>query len=332
MGGLLRWPWFERAARALAPLATLGLVTAVFLAYQELGDTRSPFLTNYRLTLIAKQSAIVGIGAVGMTVIIVGGGIDLSAGAILALCSVGMAIALREGLSPPLALALTLGLGMAAGAANGLLVTGLQLTPFIVTLGTMVIYRGAAEWISRQQKIQADAPDWLATLLDRPAEGSWQFLPTGVWIVLLAAGLTVVLLRYTVWGRYVVAVGANEAAARLCGIRVSWIKLTMYAFGGLCMGCAGVFDFSNLNRQGSPTSGFNAELEMIAAVVIGGGSLRGGRGSVIGSLIGTLAMTTLRSGCYYAEVSDPLQKVLIGAIIIAAVSVDQALRRMRGEA
>jgi ribose transport system permease protein len=312
-------------------LATLALVVAVFLTYQELSDARSPFLTNYRMTLIAKQSAIIGIGAVGMTVIIIGGGIDLSAGAMLALCSVGMAIALREGLPAPLALAATLGLGVAAGAANGLLVTGLNLTPFIVTLGTMVIYRGAAEWIARQQKIQAPAPEWVASLLDRPAEDSWQLLPAGVWIVLVAAAITIVLLRFTVWGRYVVAVGANEAAARLCGIRVSWIKLSMYAFGGLCMAIAGSFDFANLNRQGSPTSGLNAELEMIAAVVIGGGSLRGGRGSVLGSLVGTVAMTTLRNGCYYAEVSDPAQKVIIGGIIIAAVAIDQALRRARGE-
>lgn len=320
-----------RAARALAPLATLGLVVAVFLLYQELSDARSPFLTSYRMTLIAKQSAIIGIGALGMTVIIVGGGIDLSAGAMLALCSVGMALALRDGWAPPAALAATLGLGVAAGAINGLLITRLQLTPFIVTLGTMVVYRGAAEWISRQRKIQADAPAWVATLLDRPSEGSWQALPTGVWIVLAAAAATIVLLRCTVWGRYVVAVGANEAAARLCGIRVAWIKLSMYAFGGLCMGIAGLFDFANLNRQGSPTSGMNAELEMIAAVVIGGGSLRGGRGSVVGTLIGTLAMTTLRNGCYYAEVSDPAQKMIIGGIIIAAVAIDQALRRARGE-
>lgn len=324
--------WVAQAASLLAPLVTLTVVVAVFLVYQEWSDARTPFLTSFRLTLIAKQTAIVGIGALGMTVIIIGGGIDLSAGSILALCSVSLAMSLRAGVPAPAALVITLLAGIAAGALNGALITGLRLVPFIVTLGTMVIYRGLAEWLSDQRKIQvADAPDWLSTLLSPPPPHSWQILSTGVWLVIAAAVVLALLLRRTPWGRYVSAVGDNETAARLCGIRVKHVKLSIYALGGLCLAVAGLFDFNNLNRQGSPTSGQGLELDMIAAVVIGGGSLRGGRGSVFGSLGGALAMTTLRSGCVYAEVSDPVQKMLIGGIIITAVAVDQGLRRLRGE-
>ncbi len=320
-----------RLARAawqvIRPLIGLLVVAGVFLAYQAAAQPSVPFLSTFRLTLIAKQTAIVGMGALGMTVVIIAGGIDLSAGSVLALTSVTLALALKQGLAPPLAVLLVLGVGAAAGALNGLAVTRLKLVPFIVTLGTMLIFRGLAEQVADQKKIQAPAPDWLATLLDPPPAGSWQLVCTGVWIVLLLAVVLAVVLRYSVFGRYVFAVGSSEATARLCGLPVERIKVAVYALTGLFMAMAGIFDFNNLSRQGSPTSGQGLELEMIAAVVIGGGSLSGGRGSVLGSLVGAVTMTTLRSGCVYAGVSDPIQKLVIGAIIIAAVAIDQFFHR-----
>jgi ribose/xylose/arabinose/galactoside ABC-type transport system permease subunit len=149
----------------------------------------------------------------------------------------------------------------------------------------------------------------------------------GVWIVILLGALLAAVLRYTVFGRYVFAIGSNEATARLCGVSVPRTKVIVYAIGGAFMALAGIFDFNNLSGQGNPTSGVGLELDMIAAVVIGGGSLTGGRGSVLGSIVGAVTMTTLRSGCVYASLSNPVQSLLIGAIIIAAVAIDQSLHR-----
>ena len=315
----------------VAPFVGLAVVVLVFVAYQAIYKSDSPFLSTFRMTLIAKQTAIVGIGALGMTVIIISGGIDLSAGSMLAMTAVVLAVCLRDGVDPLLAVGLTLAAGLAAGALNGILITGLRLVPFIVTLGMMLALRGVAEQVADQKKVQADAPDWLATLLDPPAADSWQLFCTGVWIVLVLGVLLTIVLRFTVFGRYVFAIGSNEATARMCGINVPKIKIMVYALGGFFMAIAGIFSFNNLNRQGGPTEGIGLELDIIAAVVIGGGSLSGGRGSVLGSIIGALTMTTLRNGCVYAGISDPIQKIVIGGIIIAAVAIDQVAHRREAE-
>jgi ribose transport system permease protein len=312
---------------AVAPFVGLLVVVLLVWVWGLIAKPDSAFLSAFRMTLIAKQTAIVGMGALGMTVVIAAGGIDLSVGSMLALTSVVLALALRSGMNPAFALVLTLFAGACSGLVNGLLVTGLRLVPFIVTLGTMLLFRGLAEQLSDQNKIQAPAPDWLATLLDPPLEGSLQLVCSGVWIVIGLAVVLAFVLRNSVFGRHVFALGSNEAAARLCGLPVARIKIAVYALGGLFMALAGVFEFNNLNRQGNPTSGVGLELEVIAAVVIGGGSLNGGRASVLGSLVGALMMTTLRSGCVFAEVPDPVQKIVIGAIIIGAVAIDQVRQR-----
>jgi ribose transport system permease protein len=317
----------SKAWSGVAPFAGLVLVVILFWIWGRISKPDSEFLSAFRMTLIAKQTAIVGMGALGMTVIIVAGGIDLSVGSLLALTSVVLALGLRAGMHPIVALAITLIAGGGAGLVNGVLVTALRVVPFIVTLGTMLLYRGLAEQLSSQNKIQAAAPAWLSTLLDPPGEGSVKLVCTGVWIVIALAIVLAFVLRASVFGRHVFAVGSNESAARLCGLPVPRVKIAVYALGGLFMALAGVFEFDNLNRQGNPTSGVGLELEVIAAVVIGGGSLSGGRGSVLGSLVGALLMTTLRSGCVFAEVPDPVQKVMIGAIIIGAVAIDQVRQR-----
>jgi len=337
----------ELAWTFLAPFVGLLVVVLIFQIYHWVYKPQQPFLTAFQVQLIAKQTTIVGMGALGMTVIIISGGIDLSAGSLLALTSVVLAVLLREdvagwlsrrtGLSPEASLhvwaaaafLLVLMAGAGAGALNGLAITGLRLVPFIVTLGTMLVFRGAAEWLADQGKVvltDSQVPVWLSTLLDPPA-ADWQLVCTGVWIVIVLGALLAGVLRFSVFGRYVFALGSNESAARLCGINVPVVKLSVYALGGLFMALAGVFQFNNMNKQGDPTSGIARELDIIAAVVIGGGSLSGGRGSVLGSIIGALTMTTLRNGCRYAEVSNSMQQMVIGAIIIAAVAIDQIAHR-----
>ena len=315
----------SQAWSLLQPFIGLALVVLIFVGYQVIAKPPTAFLSAYRTTLIAKQTAIVAMGALGMTVIIVSAGIDLSAGSLVALASVVLAKALQAGMPPVAAVALVVAVGAAAGALNGVLITSLRLVPFIVTLGTMLGFRGLAEQLAHQNTISvSNAPGWLDTLLDPPPPGrGWQLVAVGVWLVLALGIVLAALMRKTVFGRHVVAIGSNEVAARLCGIRVPAIKVVVYAIGGIFMAIAGIFSFSNLADQGDPGTAVGLELNIIAAVVIGGGSLSGGRGSVLGSIIGALTMTALSSGCVYAGVSDPLQKVVIGGIIVAAVTIDQ---------
>lgn len=337
--------WVQIVWSVVAPFIGLlivgllfGLIYPVFYPHihqflpewMQLGMPGDWFLTPFRMSLIAKQTAIVGVGAIGMTVIVIGGGIDLSVGSILALAAVVLAVSINAGISPVLAVLIALATGTVAGATNGLLITRLQLVPFIVTLGTMLAYRGLAERIANQTKVQAPTtPDWLSTLLNAPLQGSWRLVCTGVWIVVGLGIVVAAILRYTVFGRYVYALGSNEATSRLCGINVNRMKVVIYAIGGLFMAIGGIFDFNDANKQGNPTSGMGLELKIIAAVVIGGGSLSGGRGSVLGSIIGALTMTTLTSGCVYAKVSDPVQIINIGSIIVGAVAIDRFLHRRR---
>jgi ribose transport system permease protein len=197
------------------------------------------------------------------------------------------------------------------------------LVPFIATLGTMLAWRGAAEAVSEQKKISAEAPDWLSTLLDTPSADARFPVASGVLWVLALAILLAGVLRYTIFGRRIYAIGSNEAAASLCGVPITSTKIAVYALMGLFAALAGVLEFNNLSAQGNPSSAVGYELDVIAAVVLGGGSLSGGRGSIAGSLLGALLMTSLRSACVYAEVADPLQKVLVGAIILIAVALDR---------
>ncbi len=307
--------------RRLGPLLGLAVVFTGFtlLVWQQNG--RNTFATGANLQTLALQTAIVGTSALGMTLIIISGGIDLSAGSVVALSSVVVAALLKHAQWPALPAALG---GLAAGALcgllNGTLVTSLRLVPFIVTLGTMLAIRGAAKGLAAEKTI---APD--ASSLDALLEAG-SFLPAGVWILLLLAAGTSALLRYTRLGRHIVAVGSNEAAARLCGVPVTRTKLAVYVLGGAFTGLAGLFQYSRLTL-GDPTSAPGHELDVVAAVVIGGGSLSGGEGSVLGSLVGALIMTVIRSGCAQMGWPNWVTEIVFGAIIVAAVALDRFRHR-----
>ena len=279
--------------------------------------------SSYRnIETIARQTAIVGIAALGMTMVIISGGIDLSVGSIIALSTVVIAWLLQAGVNPLLSAISGIIIAGLCGVLNGFLITRLRVVPFIVTLGTLLLVRGAAKGIAGEQKI--DAPlTWLNELLATlPAEKKWLIIPAGVWIFIILAILIVVLLRYFRFGRYIFAIGSNENAARLSGIPVQRIKVLVYTTSAALTGVAGLMQFSRLT-VGDPTVAVGLELDVIAAVVIGGGSLSGGEGSVFGSIIGAFIMTVIRSGCSQMGLPNWVQEIVTGIIIVLAVALDR---------
>jgi ribose transport system permease protein len=280
------------------------------------------FASAANLVTMARQTVVVAIAAVGATLVIIHGGIDLSVGSGVALATVVIASLLRAGHGPVAScLAGVLVLG-ASGVATGAFVTRLRIAPFIVTLGSMSILRGAAKGLANEQKIDVE-PQGLDALLAPPLHGVF---PAGVWIAVAIAALFAGILRYTRFGRHVFAVGSNEATARLCGIEVDRVKVTVYAIAGLLAGVAGVMEFSTLT-VGDPTDSIGLELEVIAACVIGGASLSGGEGTIAGTMVGALLMTVIRTGGTHLGLPNWVQEIVTGAIILAAVAIDRARKK-----
>ena len=316
----------SRLLSLLGPFIGLALVTLLF---SWNSDVREHFLTPGNFRLVITQTVIVAIGALGMTLIIISGGIDLSVGSVLALTSIVAAILLRGHQSPWVALLAAIALGGLVGAVNGGLITSLRVTPFIVTLGMMGIARGAAKWLGQEQAVTAPET-WLNSLAGTFPDPPWLIVSAGVWITLALAVVTAVLLRATTLGRRIVAIGSNETASRLSGLRVDWLKIVIYGLAGLYFGLAGVLQFARLGGMGDPTGDVGAELDIIAAVVIGGGSLSGGEGSVLGSLLGALIMALLRNGSQQMGWPSYVQEIIIGVVIIAAVALDRLRHRQPG--
>lgn len=315
----LATPGFVKAwLTRLGPFFGLILVIAVFALLTE---SPARYLSPFNLRIVLAQTVIVALGAIGMTMIIVSGGIDLSVGSIIALSSVVTALVLRGGWPPATAVMAGVLVGGLVGLVNGLVITGLRVVPFIATLGMLGIARGVAKWIAEQQTVNVPQT-WVNELAVTFPTPSWLLLAPGVWVALLLSILTAIVLRNTVFGRRVFALGSNEAAARACGIPVRRLKIWIYSLAGLYFGLAGVTQMSRL-RQGDPTVAVGAELDIIAAVVIGGGSLSGGEGSILGSMIGALIMAFLRNGCQQMGWPNYIQEIIIGGIIVIAVAIDR---------
>lgn len=435
--------WLKSTFAVARPLAAVaGVIVFFALVDMALHGSDATFWSKQNLQSISVQNAFVAICALGMLLVIISGGIDLSAGVALALCSTILAWGIREdvgfvfahgesvsnavlrlkaaddllrdakaegdpgriqnaethvdqrrhrliellhiklsqleslaqrsdeseaapvdgkladvrnaiaaaqnstvsmGADPAwlrslpnaassawLALLMCVGTGMLCGLLNGLFVVALRVVPFIATLGTMTIFLGLAMIVADETSVRPSAmqiPEWLGELSAVRPEPSWLLVSKGVWLALILACVMACVLRYTVFGRHVFALGSNEATARLCGINVPLVKITVYTFSGLLVGIAAICFFARLN-SGNPSSGTGLELKFIAAVVIGGGSLSGGRGTVLGALAGTAIMGVIASGSTLLGLKNPTQYIVLGIIIIAAVAVDQ-LRRQR---
>jgi len=298
-----------------------------FTAFRSLGNLKG----------IMTHTVIVGVGALGMTFVIISGNIDLSAGSIVALvtCVTGYALHHWGGeapgvLFPMVAACLGMLAGMLAGMLNGFLVGVLGLVSFIATLGMMQMARGAASLIGKNQTIVT--PDnWLQKLMYiEPARIDpslrWLVFAPGVWLLLFLLICVHVLLRYTVFGRYVYAVGSNEDTARLCGVNVARVKILVFALSGFLLGVAGVMLYASL-AVGDPTSAVGMELDIIAAVVIGGASLSGGKGSAIGAIFGALIMSVLRNGSTMMSWDNAIQNIMVGFVIVGASYLDRLKER-----
>lgn len=309
---LLRAPWF-------GPLVALLAIYVVFALVSPHRD----FATLDLGVTMARQTVVVGIVAVGMTLVIAHGGIDLSVGSSVALTTVVIATALNAGMSPTLAALTGIAAATATGFVNGVLVTSLRMAPFIVTLGAMSILRGAAKGLAKETMVTIrEGGGAVLEKLTLAPPSRTLVLPASVWITLFVALLAAALFRYTAFGRHVFAIGSNEQAARLCGVHVPRVKILVYTIAGALTGLAGLMEFSTLT-VGDPTDSNGLELDVIASVVIGGASLSGGEGSVAGSLVGACLMTVIRTGCTNVGLPTWVQQVVTGVIIIVAVALDR---------
>jgi ribose transport system permease protein len=311
---------FGRLSQTLGSLASLIILSLVIWGFEPV------FMTHGNWVNIARQASFNAILAMGMTFVILTGGIDLSIGSIVALSSVsGGLLIYNHGWSMWPAVLVILAVGTLCGVANGLIVTLGKIPPFIVTLGTMQIFRGIAlqitngEPISRISKVEPSFDIWGTTSLVG--------VPSPVIITAVVFLIFFLILRYTRLGLYTYAIGGNEQATRFSGVNINRYKLAVYALMGLAAGIAAVMWSSRLDST-RPTVATGAELDAIAAVVIGGTSLFGGEGTIVGTIIGALLMAVIRNGLNLMHVSDFYQQIVIGAVIILAVLIDRLRRRV----
>jgi ribose transport system permease protein len=302
-------------------LTLLGPFIALLIVFGIFAGNNPRMLSEEVLLNILTQTVIVGIAAIGMTLIIISGGIDLSVGSMIALCGVVAAMLITKGMAPVAVFLGTIAFGGFCGLINGGISTGLKLLPFIVTLGTMQAFRGAGKVATHGTPINLP--------FDVTAYKPWMGgagIPMGVWLMIALVIVFTVVLRYTRFGRHVFAVGSNENTATLCGVHVAKTKIFVYTIGGALAGLSALMNVAK-SSQGDPTTAMGLELDIIAAVVIGGASLSGGEGTVLGALIGALLMTTIRTGCVLNGIPTPWTEVITGAIIVVAVIIDRLRHR-----
>jgi ribose transport system permease protein len=304
---------------------TLGSLASLIILSLLIWSQESVFMTSNNWLNIARQASFNAILAMGMTFVILTAGVDLSIGSIVALSSVsGGLLMLDHGWSMWPAVLVMLAVGGLCGVANGLIITLGRIPPFIVTLGTMQVFRGMALQLTNGKPIfdltkkQPNFDIW----------GTRNYLgvPSPVIITAVVFVISFLILRYTRLGLYTYAIGGNEQATRFSGVNINRYKLGVYTLMGLAAGIAGLMLSSRLNST-QPSVAVGAELDAIAAVVIGGTSLFGGEGTIVGTIIGALLMAVIRNGLNLMHVSAFYQQIVVGSVIILAVLIDRLRRR-----
>lgn len=283
------------------------------------------FLAFDNLITIALQTSVIGIMAIGVTFVIVTSGIDLSLGAIIALCGVSAGLFVNAGFGLALSVILALLIGALFGALNGFLIGKLNLPPFISTLGAMMLARGLTLVLTDAKPVYFDAAPQFATISQGKLFGT---IPYPVIYLIVIAIVSSFILKKTLIGRYTYAIGSNEEAARLSGIKIFRTKMFVYMYCGLLCAIAGIIMAARIN-SGQPTAGTGYELDAIAAVVIGGTSLSGGEGTIMGTFIGAFIMGVLKNGLNLMNVSQNWQMLAMGLVVIGAVYMDQLRKKSK---
>ncbi|MDP3315838.1 MAG: ABC transporter permease [Devosia sp.] len=298
-------------------LALLTVLALVVLASQS-----DKFFTLDNMLNQGRLMTEVGLIAVIMTFVIITGGIDLSVGSILGLVAVLLGVFWKNmGLPLPMAIGLGLMVGTLAGLINGLIITRFRVPPLIATLGTLALYRGIAEGISEARSVRG-YPDWFFVL----GQGQFLGVPVQLWILGVVTLVAAIILGTTVWGRGVYAVGHNETAARFSGLQADRIKLAIYAASGFAAALAAVIFVSRVSTTRSDM-GTGIELDAITAVVLGGTSIFGGRGSIIGTILGLVLIQALKNGLSLAGIKSDGTIVLIGAVLILTILLSNLFHR-----
>jgi len=318
----------QRVRHLLHDHPTLGPAAVLLVMFCLFAVASDRFLSPANLSLVVQQVMIVGTLAIGQTIIVLTAGIDLSVGAIMVFASLAMAkLSVEMGLPPALAILAGFLAGALAGGLNGLLITRLRLPPFIVTLGTMSIFFALNIYVSRAATIRGSDMDPLLLLTGKSVEILGTKVTYGSMAMVVLYLVTAYVLSMTRWGKHVYAIGDDPEAARLAGIRVRRMLVSVYAIAGLIYGIAAWFFIGRIGAA-SPQAGQSANLDSITAVVIGGTSLFGGRGSIWGTLMGALIVGGARNGLTLVGIDSLWQDFTIGVLIIGAVALDQWVRRV----
>lgn len=304
------------------------LLTAACLQTPEGQPVSVYFLTWDNARFLAVQAIVTGLGALGMGLVLLSGGIDLSAAAAAALSGIVTALLFQNGASAPAALGAGVLTGGVIGLLNGSLTAVLRAPAWILTLCTLAAVRGAADWLGAAPLLLPEGAGGLAAWV-APLP-SWMPIAPGVWIVLLWGVLLGWLWRGSVFGRHAAAIGSSETAARLCGVHVCRVKVCIYTLAGVCFGLAGVAQAATTG-QASPANGAGLAVEWIAAAIIGGVQLGGGAGSVWGALLGGVVIAVLRNACQQAGWPVPLQEIILGGVLLAAVALDRPRHATQGQ-
>ena len=298
------------------------LALLAVLALAVLAGQSDRFFTLDNLLNQGRLMTEVGLIAVIMTFVIITGGIDLSVGSILGMTAILIGVFWKNmGLPLPVAIGFGLVVGTFAGFLNGVIITRFRVPPLIATLGTLALYRGIAEGVSQARSVRG-YPDWFYVL----GQGQVLGVPTQLWLLGLVALIAAIVLGYTTWGRTTYAIGSNEVAARFSGLSVDWTKIAIYSASGLAAAAAAAIFVSRVSTTRSDM-GTGIELDAITAVVLGGTSIFGGRGTIIGTLLGLILIQALKNGLSLAGVKSDGTVVLIGAVLILTILISNLFHR-----
>lgn len=298
---------------ALFPLAIICIFLCIFT---------DSFASSKNIMQVLRQAAVYAIMGTGMTFVIISGAVDLSQGSLLAFCCVWMGMTINATGNMWLGMLVGVIVGIIAGAINGVVIAYVKIPPFIMTLGTMYIYRGVTLWMTNSTQIAVNHETFKFI-----GQGFLFGIPFPVFVFIAIGLIAWVVLSRTATGRYVYAIGSNVETARLSGVRVERNMIKIYAISGMAVGLASIVYLSRLSAA-QPTAGQSYEMEAIAAAVIGGVSMTGGSGSVIGTLIGAVTVAVIRNGLVLLGVQSYFTQIVVGAIIVVAVSIDFTRKRI----